>query len=210
MTLPVRVVKLGGSLFDWPPLPNALRMWLAAQTTALNVLIAGGGALVEAIREADRAFGLGEETSHELSLHAMHATARLAAALWPESERTDSLDRVRAKASRGAATLLILDAAAALAAAERRSPGPLPRSWQVTSDSIAAWAASETAAAELVLLKSTLPGAPASLAAAAELGIVDPHLPAAAAAIPRLRFVNLRGKGFPEAAPDLQVFGGNR
>ena len=59
-----RVIKVGGSLLDWPPLPRAIGSWLATQPAALNVLICGGGPLAETIRRADRDFRLGDETAH--------------------------------------------------------------------------------------------------------------------------------------------------
>ncbi len=50
MTRPVRVIKVGGSLFDWEGLRTKLAAWLAAQSDCQNVLIAGGGKLADAIR----------------------------------------------------------------------------------------------------------------------------------------------------------------
>jgi len=46
----IRVVKVGGSLLDLPELPQKLRTWLAAQSSAHNVLISWRGPLVEQVR----------------------------------------------------------------------------------------------------------------------------------------------------------------
>ena len=64
----------------------------------------------------------------------------------------------------------------------------LPHSWDVTSDSIAAWASIQLHATELVLLKSCdVPET--SVTQLAELGIVDAHLPNLNHQLQKFRFV---------------------
>src|SRR5262245_12994286 len=82
----IRVVKVGGSLLDWSLLPPALQAWEADQPQGLNVLIVGGGALADAIRQADRLFNLGAEAAHWLCVDAMSITAPLLHAILPDSE----------------------------------------------------------------------------------------------------------------------------
>jgi aspartokinase-like uncharacterized kinase len=78
-----------------------------------------------------------------------------------------------------------------LAALESRTGDPLPRSWEVTSDSITAWLAPRVNAAEVVLLKSEdLPAG--GLAAAVDNGALDPYFPKLLGRVPRLTWVNLR------------------
>ena len=74
----------------------------------------------------------------------------------------------------------------------RYAVGPLPESWDVTSDSIAARLAEIIAADELVLLKSA-PAAPGLLHEIAAAGYVDNFFPQAAEGLMRVRFANLRG-----------------
>jgi aspartokinase-like uncharacterized kinase len=89
--------------------------------------------------------------------------------------------------------LAILDPLPYLLAAEAATKfTPLPHSWDVTSDSIAARVAAELQA-ELVLLKSTPPPSD-DLPAAAASGYVDPYFPTAAAGLQSVRFVNLRSE----------------
>src|SRR5262245_8668077 len=71
----VIVVKVGGSLFDHQRLGPGLREYLDALAPAEVLLVPGGGAVVDAVRELDRVHGLGEEASHWLALRALGGTA---------------------------------------------------------------------------------------------------------------------------------------
>jgi 5-(aminomethyl)-3-furanmethanol phosphate kinase len=191
----VRVVKLGGSLLEWPPLARQLRAWLAAQPPASNVLVVGGGAMVEALRAWDRAHHLPDAAAHWLAVRAMRLSASVVAELLPEARRLEALCEWRA-APPGA--LAILDAERFLREDSKR-PNPLPETWDVTSDSIAARVATVVAASELALLKSALPTGGASRQSWADAGFVDAYFPQASAALP-VRCVNLRADSFPEIA----------
>jgi len=81
---------------------------------------------------------------------------------------------------------------------------PLPHTWDVTSDSIAARLAVTLRARELVLLKSSLPG-DKSLEAAARSGYLDAYFPRAALGVPKIRCVDLRAGGFPQFEMRVQA-----
>ena len=72
-----RVIKVGGSMLDWAPLPERLLAWLARQAPASNVFVAGGGEFVELIRRDDASHHLSEEDAHQLCLRALRSTARV-------------------------------------------------------------------------------------------------------------------------------------
>jgi hypothetical protein len=147
------------------------------------------------VREADTRFGLGEESSHWLCLRLMSVTARLVHRLLPEAILIHAWPT-----SEAYRPLAIVDCLPLIEEAEHRPDASrLPRSWDVTSDSIAAWLAAELDAAELVLLKSQLPPPEASCRLAAECSYVDRYFPAAAQRLPIVRCVNLRDKQLPEA-----------
>ena len=75
MKAPCVVIKVGGSLFDWPGLPAALTRYLdARRSEARLAVIAGGGPAADIVRNLDRVHGLGEELSHQLALHALQLT----------------------------------------------------------------------------------------------------------------------------------------
>jgi aspartokinase-like uncharacterized kinase len=194
-----RVIKVGGSLLEFGGLRRTFPRWLAVQRQAANVVIVGGGALVEAIRDLDRRLALGEEAAHWLSIQAMGITARLAAALWPEFMLVGQWETLHDQMG-ASTTPLIFDAEEFLRRHELVLPGAaLPHSWSVTSDSIAARVAESLAADELVLLKPALPHRSSiSLTEAASREYVDSFFPGAAQSLPRIRAVNLRSADWEE------------
>jgi len=128
------VVKVGGSLYDWPDLGPRLRAWLAALAPAQALLVPGGGPAADVIRALDRRHALGEEASHWLALQALSLNARFLQALLPGAVIVDAYEFARQDEGR---------------------PGALPHTWDVTSDSVAARVAQVNGARRLVLLKST-------------------------------------------------------
>jgi 5-(aminomethyl)-3-furanmethanol phosphate kinase len=190
--MPTRVVKVGGSLLNWPPLPGVLRKWLKEQPPAVNVLLCGGGPLADVVRQLDRDFSLGEEAAHWLCIDTLSLSARFLAALLGDVRLVSSLDELRGTLTTTEHAIIVFDPRAFLYDDETRLPGrPLPHNWSVTSDSIAARLAETLPADELVLLKSANPAATA-LTDLAALEFVDLYFPIAAQNAPRSRFVNLR------------------
>jgi aspartokinase-like uncharacterized kinase len=197
-----RVIKLGGSLLDASEWPDAFRRWLAQQPPMPNVLIVGGGALAEAIRRWDRIHSLAPRDAHWLAIGTMALTARLASKLLPEAAWTDDWATVLKFAGNvdPSRSLLIFDPSRFLETIEPMLDGePLPASWDVTSDSIAARIARLLECRELVLLKSCLPELDVtSLDRAAESQYVDRTFPRFAASVLKVRLVKLAGCEFPE------------
>ena len=102
----------------------------------------GGGEFADAVREHDRRFGLRPQTAHWMAILAMDQFGWALADLIPGAARCADLGPVRD----GAVSVLL----PAALLAER---DPLPASWAVTSDSIAAWVAGAAGAERLVLVK---------------------------------------------------------
>lgn len=175
------VVKVGGGLGSGAG-DDALR----ALCTTLGELgqrhpllvVPGGAWFADAVREADRRFALPAATAHHMAVLGMEQFGWLLSELIPGAVRS-----AEARPAAGRATVLL--------------PGALqldglPASWQVTSDSIAAWVATRAGAGRLVLVKEVdglfadwpAQGDPIARMTAAELGAlrpagVDEHLPAA-------------------------------
>lgn len=124
------VVKLGGSLHAHVP---ALVPILRSSPRPL-LIVPGGGTYADAVREA----GLDDETSHWKAIEAMDTYGKFIASFGlPVTDTLATPDH----------TSILLSFPC------MRQYDPLPHSWDVTSDTIAAWVAS-TLQGELLLLKS--------------------------------------------------------
>ena len=186
------VVKVGGSLFDLPDLQWRLQTWLPTLYDHFVLLVPGGGAMVDAIREMDQQHGFGEERAHWAALNAMTVTADLLAQLLGSSRNL--VAKVTPEIFRGPpGAVRILDAHA-FALLDEGKPGCLPHSWDVTSDSVAARVAALSEAAGLILLKSTTIPEGISWAEAGRRGFVDNHFAEVLKQAPSLevRAINFR------------------
>ncbi|HEV3162986.1 MAG TPA: uridylate kinase [Isosphaeraceae bacterium] len=184
------VVKVGGSLLGWNLFPERLADFLSRRRSERLVLIMGGGPAADLIRDLDRCHGLGETASHALALRALDLTAYVLADLLRGVRvvrATEALDAVWREGHTP-----ILAPSLFLELDDRTSADPLPHTWEITSDSIAARLATHLGAAELVLLKSAPLPAGTDRAEAARLGLVDAAFPASARALDRVTYVNLR------------------
>jgi 5-(aminomethyl)-3-furanmethanol phosphate kinase len=105
------------------------------------LVVPGGAAFADAVREHDRRYGLQAATSHRMAIIAMDQFGWLLSDLIPGGVPCTEV----AATARGRIPVLL---PAALLASD-----PLPASWEVTSDSIAAWVAGAANAGRLVLVK---------------------------------------------------------
>lgn len=194
----IRVIKVGGSLFELPEIRQRLADWLAAQSPATCVFVAGGGKVVQSIRELDTLHRLGEAASHWLCIRAMSVTARLLVDLLDDAALVDELRGLHELFESRPSRAAVFDVTRFMTGEEPSLSGVvLPQDWSVTSDSIAARLAQVVGAAELVLLKSELP-ASGRLDEMAAAGYIDGFFPTIAVELPEVRFVNLRDEAFTE------------
>lgn len=182
----IAVIKVGGSLFGLPDLAARLRFFVGKPIARRLLLVPGGGAAADGVRDLDRQHGLGEEASHWLALRALTMNAHFLHALLPE------LPVVGWPAPAGSG---ILDPHA-FALADDAKPDHLPHSWDVTSDALAARAAG-LLGADLVLLKSVDVSAAKSWDEATRAGIVDAYFAKALIPGTQVRVVNLRSMSMP-------------
>lgn len=190
--LPSVVVKVGGSLLDWPELPGRLADFLASDVGRLSrvVLIAGGGPTVDVIRRLDQVHQFGEAESHWLAIDALDLTARILGRLLPDARVID--DDADVQTCWDAGVQPILSPGRIFRKLDSCSDSGLPATWDVTSDSIAAWIAERLGADRLILIKSRGMPAGSSRSDAVAAGFVDPLFPAAARSLRRVDYRNLR------------------
>jgi aspartokinase-like uncharacterized kinase len=145
------VIKVGGGLLEHiDHLDRVVAAISEASRTSRIVVVPGGGPFADAVRRVDERLALGDEEAHWMAILGMDQFAHLLAARIDSATVVTGREQI-ADAHRSGQTP-VLAPSAWLKAAD-----PLPHSWDVTSDSIAAWVAGELGAARLLLIKP--PGA---------------------------------------------------
>jgi aspartokinase-like uncharacterized kinase len=162
------VIKLGGShafaahLADW--------IEAIAELAGRIVVVPGGGPFADAVRDAQAKMGFDDGAAHHMALLAMEQYGCALASGRKQLSLADSRAAIdRALASRQAPVWLPTRMVLA---------SDIPASWDVTSDSLAAWLAREIGARRLLLVKhGELGGATARTRELAARGIVDAAFP---------------------------------
>jgi len=165
------VVKLGGSVIRSPDLPSWLDAIAAAR--APIVVVPGGGALADEVRDCQVTLGFGDAAAHRMALLAMDQLAWAVAGLRGGFQVGATEDDLLNALERG---IIAVWAPYALIA-ERTD---IEESWRITSDSLALWLARRLRARRCYLIKS-IARINRSLRSAAQLardGIVDEAFPA--------------------------------
>ena len=185
-----RIIKLGGSLLTRSDWPSNLITWVEKQVPMRNIFLVGGGLPADAVRAFDKAHQLRPSISHTLAIEALGLSLRMAEAVLPHADIITSLDDLATESKSD--QIELLDVRPFLSSVESSKPGErLPHDWSATSDSIAARIASVYGAAELVLLKSTLPAHCNDWENATQSGLVDEHFPYAVKKVSNAYCVNL-------------------
>jgi aspartokinase-like uncharacterized kinase len=154
------VLKVGGSLSRSPALPDLCREISRLGGVHRLLVIPGGGQFANLVRDFYARLSLSETAAHRMAILAMDQYGYLLGDLIPHAELVAGLPDALQAAADGQVPVLLPSALMA-------QTDSLPHSWQVTSDSIAAWVAGALHASSLVLLKdvdglcSSDPGSPA-------------------------------------------------
>jgi aspartokinase-like uncharacterized kinase len=158
------VVKIGGGLLGLSGAFDRVTGALAASAAGRSLLVVpGGGPFAETVRERCRELQIDADTAHWMAILAMDQYAH---ALACRIVRAALVER------QGDIPVVLAAGQIPVLAPYRwlRAADPLPHSWDVTSDSIAAWLAGALGATRLILLKPVA-GDPVKLA--------DPYFPRA-------------------------------
>jgi 5-(aminomethyl)-3-furanmethanol phosphate kinase len=162
------VVKLGGSHAFMPHLKG----WLAAIAALAGsiVIVPGGGPFADAVRKAQASMGFDDSAAHAMALLAMaqygHALQSLNPALTVAASRT----AIAQSLGQGKVPVW--------APEPMTRKARLPETWELTSDSLAAWLAGALGASGLVLVKhGRFKHEHADVHDLAARGVVDPLFP---------------------------------
>jgi aspartokinase-like uncharacterized kinase len=141
------VVKVGGGLLGKTGVFELVVEALTAFRRGRRVVVLpGGGPFADAVRQMFTRVKIGEDAAHWMAVLGMDQYAHALAARLPEATLVDGEGGISAALQ--AARLPVLAPYRWLRAAD-----PLPHSWDVTSDSIAAWLAGQVRARRVVLIK---------------------------------------------------------
>jgi aspartokinase-like uncharacterized kinase len=140
------VVKIGGALVADPShLSRVLDVIGTAATHRKLLLVPGGGPFADTVRDVDRRLQLSDDAAHWMAILAMDQHAHLLASRLNHAAVVEWPPDILAL---GRNQIPILAPSRWL-----RQADPLPHSWDVTSDSIAAWVSREIGAAHLLIVK---------------------------------------------------------
>jgi 5-(aminomethyl)-3-furanmethanol phosphate kinase len=165
----ITVIKLGGSFAG----SRYLAGWVEvlANSGGRSVVVPGGGPFANAVRHAQPKLGFSDAVAHHLALLAMEQFGQVLASLSSNFVIVYSAAKIRRALHAGdvpiwSPTRMVL-----------RRPEIVP-SWDVTSDSLAAWLAGHIGAEQIVLVKHGGPfGNPVRAVDLADRGVVDQAFP---------------------------------
>jgi 5-(aminomethyl)-3-furanmethanol phosphate kinase len=160
------VVKLGGSLSYSDTLIKCLNNVEQIYQGRAVVIVPGGGAFADQVRLAQQRWQFDDKTAHSMAILAMQQMALLIKGLKSDFSIVRSATDIRKQLPRQKIVIWSPDIA------ELECAG-VQASWDITSDSLAAWLAKVISASELILVKSALINASLSLPELAKQNIVD-------------------------------------
>jgi len=162
----VIVVKLGGSLEQSGTLLDCLQQIERHYQNDSVVIVPGGGVFADQVRTAQIRWQFDDRTAHVMALLAMQQMALLINGLKSRFVIAESVAEIKAKVDAGQILLWSPDI-------KELDNAGITASWDITSDSLAAWLASAVSASDLILVKSATIQPGLSLAALTELGTID-------------------------------------
>ena len=160
------VVKLGGSLSQSDTLIKCLNSVEQNYADRAVVIVPGGGAFADQVRLAQHRWQFGDNTAHRMAILAMQQMALLIKGLKGDFSIARSVADIRKQLRLQKIVIWSPDIVELECAA-------IKASWDITSDSLAAWLANALLARELILVKSVIIDVSLSLEQLAKQDIVD-------------------------------------
>jgi 5-(aminomethyl)-3-furanmethanol phosphate kinase len=140
------VIKVGGSLMEAGGL-DALCDHLSGLSSRHPMLIVpGGGPFADAVRHADRTHHLSDDAAHWMAVLAMNQYGYLIADRMPGGRMVQTMEEIQGALAKQQIPIWLPFEMVC-------NHDPLPHTWSVTSDAIAAWVARQLQADMLVLVK---------------------------------------------------------
>lgn len=162
------VIKLGGSLLGSPELNSWLDV-IARHGDGRVVIVPGGGILADAVYESQMMSGIDDLVAHKMAVMAMDQYGILLAGLNSDLATASSDLEI---AERGWQHRAVVWLPSSMVIADES----IPTTWEITSDSLAAWLAHKLNAEQLILVKSERPEMQQiSLERLTKEGFVDEH-----------------------------------
>jgi aspartokinase-like uncharacterized kinase len=138
------VLKIGGSLAGHAGLPELCRNVGKAARRHPLLVVPGGGPFADAVRDICRRFPISDSSAHWMAILGMEQYGMALADLIPRATRVTEPEKTGTRPGR---------ASVLLPHAWLRRRDFLPHSWDVTSDSIAAFTATELGCGLCIFLK---------------------------------------------------------
>lgn len=160
------VVKLGGSLAHSGALVKCLDTIEQKYQGRAVVIVPGGGAFADQVRIAQSHWRFDDKTAHAMALLAMQQMALMLKGLKLDFSIASSVTDIQEQLNRQKTVIWSPDIV------ELDSAG-IQATWDITSDSLAAWLAKALSAKELILVKSANINDSLSMRELAEQNIVD-------------------------------------
>ncbi|MGR8999153.1 MAG: amino acid kinase family protein [Gammaproteobacteria bacterium] len=160
------VIKLGGSLTGSDALLKCLESIEQNYQPGEVVIVPGGGAFADQVRLAQYHWKFDDKTAHSMAILAMQQMAMLFKGLKSHFEIARSVTDIHKQLHQQKIVIWSPDII------DLDNAG-IQATWDITSDSLAAWLAGILSARKLILVKSTIIDAGLSLQELAEQNIVD-------------------------------------
>ena len=143
------VVKLGGSLFDYPKLSEWLKI-LSEEGAGKVVIVPGGGPFADQVRDAQKQWKFNDQQAHKMALHAMDQFGLMLCGIAEEH----GYDLIPVRSKQEIHEILASKKTPVwLSSKWLENNTEIPQNWTVTSDSLSAWLAKELNADQLILIK---------------------------------------------------------